>query len=515
MSGDHGFFGAARLRRAVTHFLIGKGLTAPLTIVGLVLLVRAMPIADYGLYVTAFAVIDIGLAATDFGLSWLAWRFVPAYRVAAGQEAMRRFVLGILLARTLTLVFGSITLLLLAPQLAAFLGLQGYEAAMRVAAIVFLVDGLGRFIREVLFESLLLQGRMQSSQLIRNLVLVGLLGGWILLGKGELPAREAMLIELISAGVALLLSLVLLWPALRAGDRQPAADWVPPNTARLWRLAWPNYLSVLWSYVTGPQAIVALASRVAGPDGAAVLGMARNFVEQVRKYLPSELFVGVARPAIIAAYETEKHFATLNRYAQALYKTSFVTLVPVMAVAAGLGGAWIDRITAGKYEDAHVIFFALLCTLVPIIHRRVLEMVVNIVDCADLWLKASIVGSLALPLGYALLVLSGELVSLVLAVLVSEIITNVVIIRGLIGRGYHYRMAVLRPMLALSGSVALGLIVWAFTGKPVNMVAMIGWSAALVLASLAMAWGCRVFDASELAMLKAFRRPKISAGVSA
>lgn len=515
MSRDASFFAAERLRRALTHFLIGKGLTAPLTILGLVLLVRAMPVADYGLYVTAFAVIDIGLAATDFGLSWLAWRFVPAYRVAAGRSAMRRFVLQILMARTATLAMGGVLFFLFADRIASGLGLQGFEQAMQVAAIVFVVDGLGRFVREVLFESLLLQGRMQSSQLGRNLLFVGLLGAWMLTDRGELGAREAMLIELASAGAALLLSLVLLVPALRAGASKPADDWVAPDAARLWRLAWPNYLSVLWSYLTGPQAIVALASRVAGPDAAAVLGMARNFVEQVRKYLPSELFVGVARPAIIAAYEAENHFGTLNRHAQALYKTSFVTLIPVMAVAAGLGGEWIERITAGKYSDAHVIFFALLCTLVPIIHRRVLEMVVNIVDCADLWLKASIVGSVALPLGYALLVTTGELVSLVTAVLLSEIITNIVIIRGLIGRGHPYRMAVLRPMMALLGSVGAGAIVWLVASRNLGTGALILISVALVIASLLLAWACRVFDADELAMLKAFRQPKVSSGVHA
>lgn len=494
-------FGLQSLRRAITHFLIGKGLTAPLTLLNILLLVRLSPVQEYGVYVTAFAVSEITLALTDLGLSWAAWRFVPSYRVAGGDHALRRFVSGILAVRTATLSLGAVVLWCASGFIASSLAIPDYQSAMKMAAVLVLVDGVGRFIREILFESLLLQGRVQISQMVRNVVLTVLLLVFWWRG-GELSAKLALEMEIGAAAAASLLAGVLLITSLRGLRFPRETHWEEPDLRRMLRLMWPNYLSVSLTYLTGPQAMVALASRVIGADGAAVFGMAKNFVEQIRRYLPSELFAGVVRPAIIAAYEKDRSIENLNRYSQMLYKTSYVSLLPVIAVAAGVGGAWLHLITAGRYPDVHVVFLLSLCTLLPAVHRRVLEMVVNVLDSSDLWFKAALVGSLSMPAAYFLLKIGAGIEGMAAAILAGELLTNAVIIRGLQLRKYAYRVEIKRAMTALCSSLLIGLLTWYWAANAVGLIPLIALSALLVAAAALSSYLTRIFSSDEISMVR-------------
>jgi O-antigen/teichoic acid export membrane protein len=470
-----------------------------------------MSVQDYGAYAAALAVLEITLALSDFGLSWAAWRFVPAYRVAAGSGNLHRLVAGIAAARGLTLIAAGGCLWVLAELLSQKLNIPAGGRVLHVTAVLLFADGAGRFIREILFESLLLQGRTQISQLVRNIVLTVSLGTWLIAGNGELPVEQALWFEVTAAALASVVALVMLVQSMLRDNYPATHGWQPPSTLRFWRLAWPNYLSSVLLYLTGGQAMIAVASSLVGPQGAAALGMCRNLVEQIRRYLPSELLAGLARPPIIAAYETSHDFAQLNRHVRALFKTSYVLLLPIVAIATGLGGLWIDVIAKGKYSDVHLLFVLMVGTLVPLVHRRVLEMVVNTVDSSDIWLKASLVGALALPLAYLLVRLGAPLESMVIAILAGEVATNLLIVAGLKLRGYAYHMATARPLIALLAAVVMGFVTWECLGGALPLLSLALLSCVLFAASLLAAWWVRVFDVEEIEMFQAFWRPSVDA----
>lgn len=501
-SAGHAFFDAARLRRAILHFLAGKGITAPLTFLILLMLVRWMPLADYGAYVTALAIIEIAIALSDLGMNWVVTRFLPAYAVAATNAALTRITLGVIAVRGLTLVFTGVVMWQLAGWVAHLAGLDDYVPALGLVAALLAVDGVGRLIRDAVLQSLLLQGRAQLANMCRTVLFAGLLALAWWQGHTPLSLQNVLLIELSAALASALLAIAMLLHALAHRQATPQPGWQPPDLARLFRLAWPNYLGVLLMYVSGPDGITMLINRAIGPDGAAAFGVARHLSNQLRRYLPSELFVGVLRPAIIAAYELSQDFAALNRQAQALYKTSLVALLPILAVAAGLGGAWLDAITGGKTDNGHVLLLLMVCLLVPFTQRRVLEMVMNTVDCADLWLRAALASCFVLPVAFVLLRLGAGVESVVAVMLASEIAINGLIVQGLRSRRWPYRIALARSAWTVMLCITLGLAVWLVLPVKLSLPVLLGASAAMAAGALVLAWRMRVIDESELALMR-------------
>lgn len=512
MTSQHAFFDAARLRRALLHFLAGKGITAPLTFLILLMLVRWMPVSDYGAYVTSLAIIEIAIALSDLGMNWVVTRFLPAYAVAATKSALTRITLAVIAVRGATLVVTGLVIWQLAGLVARLAGLDDYVPSIGLVAALLAVDGVGRLIRDAVLQSLLLQGRAQLANMCRTALFAGLLALAWWQGGTPLELHTVLLIELTAALASALLAIGMLLHALAHREATPQPGWTPPRLARLFQLAWPNYVGVLLMYVSGPDGITMLINRAIGPDGAAAFGVARHLSNQLRRYLPSELFVGVLRPAIIASFELSRDFSALNRQAQALYKTSLVALLPILLVAAGLGGAWLSAITGGKTDNAHVLLLLMVCLLVPFTQRRVLEMVMNTVDLADLWLRAALASCLVLPVAFVLLRLGAGVESLVALMLASEIAINGLIVQGLRSRGWAYRIALARSATTVMLCIALGLGVWLLLPSRLSLPVLLGASALLAAVALALAWRMRVIDESEMAMMRvALRRtPKTS-----
>jgi O-antigen/teichoic acid export membrane protein len=70
-------YSSAELRRSTWHFLSGKMVSGLLTIAILLWLVRLLPVAEYGAYVSLIAAAELGFALGDMGLTWAAARFMP------------------------------------------------------------------------------------------------------------------------------------------------------------------------------------------------------------------------------------------------------------------------------------------------------------------------------------------------------------------------------------------------------------------------------------------------------
>ena len=138
-------------------------------------------------------------------------------------------------------------------------------------------------------------------------------------------------------------------------------------------------------------------------------------------------------------------------------------------------------------------------------------MVVNTVDSSDIWLKASLVGALALPLAYLLVRLGAPLESMVIAILAGEVATNLLIVAGLKLRGYAYHMATARPLIALLAAVVMGFVTWECLGGALSLLSLALLSCVLFAASLLAAWWVRVFDVEEIEMFQAFWRPRVDA----
>ncbi len=294
-------YGVGRLRRGLVHFAVGKSVTALLGFASFALLAIVLPVQDYGVYVTLIATLDLMVVMSTFGVDWVAVRFIPEYRTRSMGAQLRRFVAVLVAIRIASLGAGAFIWWLALGVFLSFFRIEEWHAAATLYVFVLLSEGLARFLRDHVLDSLLLQGLSQLSLVARGATIVVVLTYFASLGEPP-PLMAVAQLELAGSLFGLALAAIGTVRYLYRSREvvANAGEWTPPDRTAMARLAWHSYASFIVGLPYGTQALMMLASRMLGITGAAVFGFARNLSEQVKRYMPSSLFVGLIRPAIIA-----------------------------------------------------------------------------------------------------------------------------------------------------------------------------------------------------------------------
>jgi len=427
-------YSTARFRRGVTHFLAGKGLSALLGLAIFTLTVRLMPIAEYGHYVTLIAAVELALVFNTIGLDWVALRYLPEYRIHASGRVLARFIGGISLLRLSTLlitaVSGGIVILFF-----------DVPAAWWIYIVFMIVDGLGRFLRDVFLETLLLQARSQISLLVRSVVVSGALAT-VAFSSGTLTIAQMGYIELFASLASLLSSGVMLMNYLNGPHSFARGNpaWKAPSRAQMKETALHNYTAVFMSQAYSPQSLILIAGWLVGIGGAAALGFALRLSDLAKRYLPGTLFISLIRPTLIAFFAKERDFKQLNQQAALVYKISVFSLFPVLIIFALFGHELISLLVKDKYQDTYWLIFGLLIVLISRCHRDALGIVVNSVERMRLWTYASAATLLLFPIGLFLAWRGMGSLGLVIGIMIEEMVSNLLVVIGLRRAGFSYQV---------------------------------------------------------------------------
>ncbi|MEK8050123.1 oligosaccharide flippase family protein [Ideonella sp. DXS22W] len=380
-------YSAKRLRRAGLYFAVGRVVTALLTLVVFATVARRLALPDYGVYTLGLSVVELGIGLGAFGLDALMGRLLPEYRVAASGVATSRLLAALASAQLAGIALGAVLLWGLASLIASWMAAPALAEHLPAFALVLVLEGLARIMRDQVLAGLLRQGEAQVVQLIRLVVMLGLLAAHP--GAG---LADVVRYELTAAGSAAAVALALAAWHLRQQHRRPAAraDWTRPTWRAARHLAGYSYLnSVLW-LVYSPHVITLVVSRYAGVDAAALFGFARGLSEQIRRYLPAEFFIGLIRPALVARYVQEHSVSQLMQRVHLILKLSLLALMPIVAYAAALGEALCAALSKGRMAAAGPVLLLLLVQHVPGSNRRFIDVVANIVSRADICVRAGL-----------------------------------------------------------------------------------------------------------------------------
>jgi O-antigen/teichoic acid export membrane protein len=477
-------YSGSQTRRNLAAFLAGKVPTAVLTACILGLSARLLPAAEFGHYVVAMALVELVLGLSSFGLDWILLRFIPDVRLHGDRRSLARLVGGVAVCRTL----------LLAAIAAVALALPALRPASVPAALasplamLLVVEGSMRVLRDNTLEALALQSRMQAVTVLRGAVLL-----LVLLAAdsaGGASARTLLLAELAASGGALLLAAGCFLAALL---RQPAVaqpGWQAPRAAQMRAVALHNYVSSIVEYLYSPSSLILLLARSQAPQTMAGLGFALRLTDIIRNYLPGMVVFSVVRARMLGAYAGSRDYGELQRWAHFVFKVCALSLLPVLAVAIVYGDLVLQLASGGRFGEYRLLFAVLCGWLVLRLHRLILNIVCNAVGLMGMWALASLVSLLALPL---LAWLGGPLLGLWLvpaALLGNELVVNGLVVAGMARRGFAWplgwrwwRRAL--PALALA-LAAPSLLAWLVPGQG---------AAAALLGSLLL---CAVFAAALL-----------------
>ncbi len=452
-------YGGKAVKSSLAAFLAGRGASALLTFTAFAMAARLLPLAEYGRYAAALALMELALALSTGGLDWVSSRVLPEARMHAGGRATVRLLLRLASLQG-ALVLGTAALVGLgAPLLAAMLGMPEAQQAFRLAGLLVAVEGIGRLSRDQMLGLLMEQRYGQIAQVVRAGTLV--LQLWVVLHEGAALDAGAMLWLEITAGACALVVgsgflALCLWRLRTLPAAQPG--WQPPPRDVLARLAWHNFASYLLALMYGPQVITMLVARVLGAEAVAVYGFARAFADQVRRYLPTDLLQSVVRPALIAYYASGNSFAELSVRLGLWLKSSLMTLFPLLVLFTAFGEQGMAVIGGTRYAHAWPVVVLLLCGAATMACRRVLELGCNTVLQSDICVRATVALLATPPLIALVLVATGALLPAVALAVAAECIFCWRVIRGLKQRGYmgHWDVSGgVRLLLAWGASSAL------------------------------------------------------------
>ncbi|MDG9669482.1 hypothetical protein ONV78_17210 [Hahella sp. CR1] len=507
-------------------FLSGKVISALLTLGILLVTVRLLPVTEYGAYVTLLAMTEIGRSLAQLGLAWLTARQLPEYRLKADGPRLIGFCRRVVAWQSAALIACALLFAGLMDAYLSWAGLEAFRPAALVFLGVFLVEGVGRFLREAVLGPLLLQGGIRASMVGRQLLyLAGLLVLWRLSGSGLaqpililLPSAQTLaqpgmglyavvLIELAASAFGTAVALACLIKFCRSmRGLQGEAGWTEPSIRQQWWLSLHMYFAHLLTLLYSPQALVNLLQKYLGPEASAVFGFLRTLNDQIARYLPASLLFSLIRPKLVAVYVNGGGAPELSRLTNSAGKVSLVILLPLVSVAAVFGDELIQLISGGKFSDSGYLFFGFLLCLIPYSQRLLLETAAVTMDQANLCKWGAALGLITLPSLWALLHLGIGVWAAVIAIGLGHVLFNSFIIAGLKQRcDYAFdwlnqtKLILAMAVAIIPGAISPDVSVAALGA---GLIPLLGYSLLIVGAFVVSVWLLRPFTVEETGLLK-------------
>ena len=261
---------ATELKYSTLHFLTGKAVSALLTFIILLLLVRILSTEEYGMYVLMVAAMELALAILSFGLPWLSARYLPEYRIHASGRLLVQFVWKIIALFVLMLFTGAFLLLLLMQWLMPIELIHYTPIAQLFLAVLFL-EGLSRRVRENILAPLMQQKLAQISLAIRNFIFLISIG--VVVFSVDIQLHHVVFAEIIASGLGMLLVLYGLIGHLNSYQNiSEKVGWQPPQPLKMWRIARNMYFSNLIVLTYSPQILIFITQRYLGIEATALFG---------------------------------------------------------------------------------------------------------------------------------------------------------------------------------------------------------------------------------------------------
>lgn len=490
---SEGVYSVPALKRAAWQFLTGKALSAALTFIILLWLVRLLPLAEYGAYVVLIAGTELGFALAGLGLPWLAARYLPDYRLHARGSVLTRLCLRLVLWQLLAIVALAIVVAGVLDAYLTWADLTAHRTAAWFALGLLVAEGLGRFLREGLMAPLMLQAQARLSLVLRQLVFLAVIAALAYTGQAELVwvlAAEAFASVLGSllAGIAITRHL----HKLRHQVAEP--DWQEPRLAEQWRIALRMHAAHIVTLAYGPQVFLNLVQRTLGAEAAALFGFIRVLTDQVARYLPALLLFTVLRPKLMASH-LQGGMTAMAWQVNLVGKVSLFVLLPIVVLVALAGDALVALLSGDKFTNGGAYLFGLLLALIPFSQRQLIETVAVAEGRAGLCTLGAVLGLLALPLMLLLLEMDFGLWAPVFTVLFGQIIFNVTVLAGLSRSGYRadwFGAAKLAASAALAWLVAEWVLLIDRSAVFLVIACLVG-----TVVFLALAWQTQAFTTLE------------------
>ncbi len=424
------------IRRSLVHFALGKTFRILSSLTIFFVLARLLPLDEYAAYVSFQAVIAIVGIITAIGIQKVLFRYLPELRATGNNLAAYRLLFGGMLVRTLVVSLLFVALLPLTPTIARTFNFEGWIWLFPWYLLVGYLRLSALWLSQCL-ESFLWQKESQYSLALGGAVTALLLVGFAVFGVLDLP----LVVVSEAAGEATSLTVMLIgWlRKWRADNQRGVGDpgWWRANRSRALRYgAWGFLLSQsALFYGSAPNRLV--AAHFLSTADVAVLGVADNLLNLVRRFLPTRMLMSMVRPLAMARFAAGGDFRAVAALSEFVYRINLILLTLPIVILAVEGPTLMDWVTGGKYGNAAYLLMGFLIVLISEGTRNLVELMVQALEKNPIFFWTNVIQSASLLIALPLLPLLGVW-SLVLANFLGTVVANTIVIVRLRREGYGY-----------------------------------------------------------------------------
>lgn len=383
-----------KLRRAILHLIGGRAVHAVARAALVLMVVRLLPVEDYGAYMLIVGIAEMFLQLCSFGLLPVGQRFLPQAVESSARRDTYRFVAGITLLQLLSLALVCTLLWFLWDRILPNLGFSSTQIdASRPGLLLLLLMPMFRFTAELL-DALLEQGR---SQIANALVPLGRLAGLLaLLASGtEITLGRILLLD---CGIVLG-CLVLAWVLVAGSLRKlpEPADPKPLPVRSMARHAWHMAAVQVMGSAHAPGALRLVLAGSLGIVEAGLFAFLQSLQRLIGRYLPSVMLRGLLRPMLISRVAGARGMDYMEQSTGLLLKSNLI-MVAGAAMLAFIAGDWlVELASGGRFVDTGYSLLLIFLVLGVSSTRLIVEMLLQVLDQTRV-LRAT---SMLLPLSLA------------------------------------------------------------------------------------------------------------------
>ncbi len=462
-------YGGERVRRGLLHFVLGKGVSALSGFVAMVLVVRILPVEVFADYSVLIALVEFVTALSGLGLAHAMLRYVPQLYVLNYRTALRQFVWGAFLLRSVVLVAVALLAWVLASPISPLIGLHGAADAFRLFLAVVVVRCSNHFLSQVL-DSTLHQGAAQIAYSINS---VSRLIGMVYLSmSGDADLLSVIWVELISdllGFIAILIAIVKYSLSIELTLKAPDddQDWVRKNLRQIARFCLSGYVQHIVGLPFGGNTNRLVGGHLFSDAVMASYGFAQSLYEFIKRYLPAQLLIGLIRPVVVARFSEKRDFAAAATVCERLIVVNTVIIGICFSGLVVGGEGMLLWISGGKYGTGTLTILAMLLVVVALeTHRLILEMLAQTVESYEVLIPSNILLAFSVLPGVLLYPFVGA-VCFPLANAFALVLANRLVRRSLEQRGFRYahpwRRSIQILLMGLT-AIACGLAFEHFAG---------------------------------------------------
>ncbi len=504
------YYGIARIRDSLFHFLFGKAFAAVATLVTVITVIRELEVSEYAVYATLTALVIFLRLLTSFGVNSTLLRFLPDLRVVGNNRSTYALLLlGLLLRAVMYILPVALLLFWAGDALAGLLKLGDWGWILGVYLVVGFFRIMALFTAAAL-ESLLWQKQSQYS--LAAATLLRLVGVFYLIGIDDLNLATLVMLELVTETLALLflvVSALVKWrqdPDRNAGTLTTLRE----DAGRYARFSGWAYLFNLTTVTHGSAPNRLIVSHMLSPAIVALFGAIDRLIQFAKQYEPVKMLMGLFRPVFNAQYRSREDYPKIMAMGDGMFRLNLVVLLLPLLPIAVAGEYVFTLITAGKYADAANLFMGFYLVLILASFMMVLELLVKAVEHTRIFVVSNLVLSASALAAWPFLDTAG-LWALVVAISVGQVVAILIVVQYLA----HFRFPVRirweqvgKICMSMLVAVAAGLVAGRAGLHPIVVIAM----AMLLYAVCILKW--LPFTADEQELFKQMFKKKLGKGTA-